>query len=211
MNNTRKNDEKIESEVAKFLDKYYYGKLKHKTSRITDGIKQCKGIDVEMTAANNRIVNIDEKCKIRGLLNQVIPWPSFEIITKNKYGNYFEGWFVNQNNVTDYYAFISVFANTDDENAVTENNITKIVYLMVKKDDVYNFVKLSPITLMQDAESLRNDIYGRDRKSYKDGMWLKYSVNKREQPVNLVMTRDKIKTLPHTLEFEITRNTIKTI
>ncbi|WP_407450926.1 hypothetical protein [Fibrobacter sp.] len=56
------------------------------------------------------ILNFDEKAKIRGTLNAVYNYPSFELEFTNRAGNRQDGWFTNPSLSTDYYAFIAVSA-----------------------------------------------------------------------------------------------------
>ena len=202
--NYRIMDERLEHEVGKWLDKHFYNRSKNVfVERVTDKARQCKGIDVIVGSTK-----VDEKLKIRGLLNTVIDFPSFEITRIDRSGSYSEGWFIDSNNETEYYAFISVFSTASSENLVMENNITKVVYLLVKKSEVTESIMKSKRRLLDDAEELIYDQY-EERKRYFHSAWLKISRQLREAPVNLVVKRSFLKTLPHTKEIEITEENVR--
>lgn len=202
--NYRKRDERLEYEVGNWLDKHFYNRTKNvKVERVKDQERQCKGIDVLVGSTK-----VDEKLKIRGLLNSVIEFPSFEIMRIDRSGNYSEGWFIDSRNETEYYAFLSVFSTASSEDLVRESNITKVVYLLVKKSEVSESIMKSKRRLLDDAEELIYDQY-EERKRYFNSAWLKISRQLREAPVNLVVKRSFLKTLPHTKEIEITENYVK--
>jgi len=92
MNNTdiRKDNERIEAEVARFIDRNLWSKSNRQFQRITEENLQFKGVDIII----NGRCKIDEKVKYYKALNQFIDYPSFEILTKNRYGNYMDGWMV---------------------------------------------------------------------------------------------------------------------
>ena len=204
---TRRKDTKVEKEVAEFMDQFLWKKLAaHKnivTKRITDKELQLKGVDVQLGG-----MNIDEKCKFHGLLNQILQYPSFEVSFIDSAGNIQDGWFVKDNNITTHYAYIAVFADTDNEYNITFNNIQKLNVLIIKKAEVK---KMLEDDLVKDAEELR-DLMFEDRKTYSHRKyWLKISNNLFEQPVNLVTTRKQLLNLESTREIEVTRTTIKRI
>lgn len=105
-------DTAIEQMAADFLDKHFYPIFgdKAKVTRYTDKYHQVGGIDVSI---NN--TNFDEKCKYQGLLNKVLATPSFECSLKNKANQIQDGWFLNSNLSTDYYAIISLSCTVDDD------------------------------------------------------------------------------------------------
>lgn len=83
------------------------------------------------------MANFDEKAKIRGCLNSVYQYPSFELEMTSRGGTRREGWFVSDAISTDYYAYIGVFATTTDENSLTADDmISAVDMLWVKKEDV---------------------------------------------------------------------------
>ena len=77
--------------------------------------------------------------------------------------------------------------------------------------------------MKEDAETLRNDAdgieafggstyNGKHRHSYEHRkFWLTYSTHLRERPVNLVLTRDTLLSLPHTKHFIATKEGVKIV
>lgn len=116
----------------------------------------------------------------------------------NRGGDVQDGWFT-QNLSTDYYAFIGVYAYTDDENAVSaDSQISACDILWVKKQDVIDMVEqqMDIEQLKSDAQELREDelgvgsFGGKSRKKYPHKkFWLTYSAWLAEKPVNLVVPR----------------------
>ena len=105
----------------------------------------------------------------------------------------------------------------------------------MKKQDVVDYVQsfeghYGKITLQQisaDASELRLhsdigyrdafgnnivDASGKARHKYPHHKyWLTYSTKMKEKPVNLVMPRDTLEKLPHTIHFVVTKSSIKRI
>lgn len=106
-------DKLIEEKVAEFTDKHFWSKMPcHREEALS---AQYAGIDVQLSCKGHT-VNFDEKAKIRGCLNDVCQYPSFELEMTTRSGTRREGWFMASTIHTDYYAFIGVFATTTDEN-----------------------------------------------------------------------------------------------
>ena len=202
-----KADQLIEAGVAEFLDENFYSKIEAPVQRWHDKQHQFAGIDVSI-----KNINFDEKTKIRGCLNQVLGFPSFEMSLLNKGGNVQDGWFM-QNLSTDYYAYISVYSYGDDENAISASSqISACDVLWVKKQDVVSMVEeqMPMQQLREDAEELREDdfmVFTKKRKTYKHKrFWLTFSSWLQEKPVNLVVPRDTLEKLPHSKHFIVHKN-----
>lgn len=207
-------DQMVEKQVADFVDKNFYmqSKLSADVQRWTDTTHQYAGVD--LTVKN---INIDEKVKYKGCLNSVLQYPSFELKFTNKADKRQDGWFYSALS-TDYYALMSVSADTDAENELSgEGHILAVDILLVKKSDVQEMVS-SNITeeqLKKDIEELEDENcldallgwdFSKARKKYEHGkFWLTYSKKLREKPVNLVTTREVLEQLPHTKHVYVTK------
>lgn len=199
----------IEAGVAQFLDQFFYGKLDANVTRWNDKQHQFAGIDVTVNG-----VDFDEKVKVRGCLNSVYSYPSFEVSLLNKKNCIQDGWFT-QNLSTDYYAYIGVYSYGNDENAISASNaISACDVLWVKKQDVVDMVE-QQMTMQQlkaDAEELREDDFmpmQKRRKTYPHRIfWLTYSNNLQEKPVNLVVPRSTLEKLPHTKHLIVTKEKV---
>ena len=203
-------DQLIEAGVSKFLDEHFYSKLKADVTRWHDKEHQFAGIDVTVKS-----VNFDEKLKIRGSLNSVLAYPSFEVSLINRGGHQQDGWFTQQLS-TDYYAYIGVYSYGTDENAIScPNEISACDVLWVKKQDVVDMVEeqMTIDELKEDADELRNDGYDENdkkRKTYPHRrFWLTYSAWMSEKPVNLVTTRATLEKLPHSKHLIVTRENVR--
>lgn len=209
-------DSLVEKNVARFVDENFYSKSKLSADicRWADKQHQFAGIDLTI-----RTTNVDEKIKYRNCLNSVLQYPSFELEFTNKAGNRQTGWFMNAQLSTDYYALYCVFATTADENQLTADNaVSAVDVLLVKKSDVKDMVQeqMSDQQLKDDMKEIKEDLdaqcYGKARKRYPHGkFWLTYSSNLKEQPINLVTTRDTLEKLPHTRHFYITKDKVNKI
>ena len=81
----RKIDNRIEQNIANFLDENFWSKLHpFKFKRQTEKKYQFSGIDVTLICKNNLSVHFDEKSKIYNCLNSVLQYPSFEISFVNR-------------------------------------------------------------------------------------------------------------------------------
>ena len=223
-------DTEIEQMAAQFLDKYFYPRInpKHPITRYTDKWHQIGGIDVSI---NN--INFDEKCKYQGLLNKVLATPGFECSMLNKAYQVQDGWFLNDNLSTDFYAIISLSCTVDDDRQLSSSSqISAADVLWVYKKDVIDYVtsfeghdgKITLEQLKRDAQQLRFtgdnnttdafgnravDSKGRARFKYPHKKyWLTYSTKKEEKPINLVLLRDDLEKLPHTRHFIVTKEKV---
>lgn len=201
-------DRKIEAGVATFLDKNFYSKFNAPVIRWDDTEHQFNGVDLTI---NN--THFDEKVKIRGCLNSVYAYPSFEVQFKNKGNQFQDGWLMQQLS-TDYYTFIGVYSFTNDECSISnDNNISACDVLWVKKSDVLEMIEEQMTTeqLKADAQELREDydLTQERRKRYSHRkFWLTYSPYFNEKPVNLVTTRQMLESLPHSKHFIVTREKV---
>ena len=112
-------DTEIEQMAAQFLDKYFYPRInpKHTITRYTDKYHQVGGIDVSIGN-----INFDEKCKCYGCLNDVLATPGFECTMKNKADQIQDGWFLNENLSTDFYALVSLSCTVNDTKQLSSSS-----------------------------------------------------------------------------------------
>lgn len=208
-------DHKIEAGVAKFLDEHFYAIFKEKVPvmRWDDTEHQYAGIDLTI---NN--TQFDEKVKVRGCLNSVYGYPSFELQLNNRANQIQDGWFIDKQHTTDYYTYIGVYSYTNDENSISDdNNISACDVLWVKKQDVVDMIEeqMTMDELKSDAAQLSEDDFmpaQKKRKTYPHRkFWLTYSAWMHEKPVNLVVPRDTLEKLQHSKHFIITRTEVKKI
>lgn len=217
--NEKKNlDMKIESNIAQFLDKNFWSQFPYGYKRQTEKEFQFAGIDITVASKSDLSIHFDEKAKIYGCLNSILQCPSFEISFLNRAYEIQDGWFC-QNLSTDYYAYIAVYADTENINDLSaENIISACDMLWVKKKDVVDYVQqhIDLSALQEDAKELRvegdeQNLY-KHRRRYKGAdFWLTYSRSLYEKPVNLVIPRNRLEKLKNTKHFKIYKNEIQRV
>lgn len=226
-----KRDSEIERMTAEFLDKYFYTDQmfsKATIKRYSDKYHQYGGVDLSINDTN-----FDEKCKYQGLLNKVCVTPGFECQLNNKANQIQDGWLLNSDLSTDFYALISLSCNVDDDKQLSSSSqISACDVLWIKKSDMLDFIqsfsdldgRITIKKLKKDINTLRfegdNDVpdvfgksqidsRGRARFHYSHRKyWLTYSTKLEEKPINLVVHRDEIEKFPHTRHFIVTKQKV---
>ena len=216
---SRAEDVRIEQVCGRFLDKHFYAKLGCKFERNAELSSQFLGVDVTVWSEHGRFV-IDEKVKYYGSTNKPITCPSFEVTRRDRAGNRGIGWYASGKQLTNVYAFISPFlVEGDQPHQITDDNLSAVQILMVPKKAVQQLAKsygLSDISLLERAEQLADsDDLNWQRKAYDriaaNKLWLTYSAGLREQPVNMVVPREVLKTLKGVADILVTKDGIKRV
>lgn len=224
-------DTQIEKLAAEFLDANFYPMFDGKAdvTRYTDTYHQFGGIDISINSTN-----FDEKCKVKGCLNKVLEFVGLECSLNNKADCIQDGWFMNKNLSTDYYAIIGLSATVNDDSQLTSvEQITTADVLWLKKQDIVDYVEsyggfygnMTMAKLKEDAYELRRDgdnhmidIFGQSildndgkaRHHYPHRKyWLTYSTKMKEKPVNLVIPRKTLESLKNSRHFIVTKNNVK--
>ena len=195
----RRRDTAMADCIGRFMDNHFYSLLGEKWQRVVDPILQRRGVDVIFGGTN-----IDEKVKVKnGFLNKILEYPSFELSFVNRTLRRQNGWFVDRNNITDYYAFIAVFTDATDEYSISDGNIDHLNVLFVKKTTLMRHVLDSGIDLADDIKRLSCDMG--EEKIYHSGTGIhtKISTQFSEKPINMVVRRDILLGLGDTREFEV--------
>lgn len=211
MYSQRPADELMEGICAGYIDKYLFGKLQgHTVRRNSDAETQILGEDLEWVTPSGKRLNIDEKAKTQGLINKVLMYPSFEILCRNRNGDYFESWFINPRNISTHYSMISI-ATRDGGYPRDSEDISAMVYGIVSKDALYGYLSsigLSRSDLLGDARGISGvetvKTYRRDDNG--KAVYLKCSASRDEQPVNLVVRRDILRKKGIIKEIYITKD-----
>lgn len=206
----RKDDEKIEGIISVFLDRYFYGRISNEKNirfeRVRDRARQVKGIDVIMGCST-----IDEKVKFHdGTINRVLQYPSFELSFFDRSRRLHDGWFISGENT--HYALVSIFTN-GKEHVTSIDDLSCLQVLFVSKKDILDLLKHDGIDYISDSVKIRRsedvDPDERTRFYYTGGYRLVWSKNLPESPVNLVIPRHKLETLPHSKDVLIYRGLIE--
>lgn len=201
----RKKDSRLSEQVGMFMDEHFYSKLGEKWRRVTDGELQKRGVDVEFGNCN-----IDEKVKVKdGYLNKILEYPSFELSFVNRNLKRQNGWFIDGNSLTDYYAFISVYTDAKNEYSIENDNISRLVVLFVKRTEIMKYVLENNIDLGKDIKELSSYEMGERIDHTGSGIHTKISMQFSEKPINMVVRREILRGLESTREFDIHKDFIE--
>lgn len=220
----QRNDEtRVEKCVGKWLDDHFYNNTEifDETERVCDRARQVAGIDVVAKKGDN-ILNIDEKVKYYKALNTTIGTIGFELLRTIRDGRRSPGWFVDTQSRTTHYSLLSLYLKdrSEDPKAISYDNIDYIVNLLVNareiKEVFANYLSTLPFSYKELIDIVMNGPKGEfpDGMSYKSDeykarlfltkdMWITYSKTFREQPINLVVTRNLLKSLSKTSEYTV--------
>lgn len=196
---TRRSDSLMSDHVGKFMDEHFYSALGERWQRVTDYRLQWRGVDVIFGGCK-----IDEKVKVKsGYLNKLLEYPSFELSFVNRKLKRQCGWFLSPDSMTDYYAFIAVYADVADERSIRYDVIDHLNVLFVNKADVVDYVKTCGIDLQSDVDGLSTEKMGERISHVGTGIHMKISLQFSEKPINMVVSRDVLYGLEHTREFDV--------
>ena len=202
-------DAQIDAELIKFLNSHLYGdyiQMVHTTNKV----EQVSGIDGYLTIKDLGIFSApcDEKCSSHYVNN---PLPTFlmETGTRDKNGEYRLGWFLQPNIKTEYYILMYPYANVNKNDngkwkywEITEENITKIDFWIVKKSNIekwfmnqgFNYTDFVDKTLELQANYKQNSSCDKPVKiyaNYKKGFHMVASPFYVEHPINLCILIEK--------------------
>lgn len=201
-----------EKVMAEFMALNYYAKLVNDDGspivyhRITEKKEQEAGVDIEYIR-NGRKYIIDEKAQMDYIFNDK-PLPTFALEILGVKGS--EGWFVRPGLKTQYYMFIWPHAN---QRPLTVDGIEYAYYALVEKSRLQEEIGAKYGTrsrLLEYAHRLMAGEFGYERNNrvyfkehpFDQQGYLVYTKRptlhqegKEEEPVNLVISRDWIKTM----------------
>lgn len=221
---TKEEDMTAEQQLAKYLDKYLYNRMKSKCkniNRITDKNLQMHGIDVIIEYDNGDLVNIDEKAQLHYIdvcRNTFV----FEIDFIGRDNVLHPGWLFNNELKTDTYMLIwpketiyNEVIKSIDNNVEQLNKIKKILRnikcddfvsvecYLIKRDTIKEYLSSngwnSERILEKSAELRHNKKYKRTFLSETNSFYFYFSepFNYRETPINIVIKKDVLKKLAH--------------
>lgn len=201
----RQDDEKVEGIISDYLDRYFYGPISREKNipfvRVRDRARQVRGIDVILGHST-----IDEKAKYHECMDRAIPFLCFELSFIDRSNRLHDGWFMTGENT--HYALVSIFTN-GKEHVTSIDDLSCLQVLFVSKKDILVLLKHDGIDYISDSVKIRRsedvDPDERTRFYYTGGYRLVWSKNLPESPVNLVIPRHKLETLPHSKDVLIYR------
>lgn len=144
-------DKEIEKEIARYCDRHIYCS-DIKFIRCNDTNLQKSGVDGYLTIPSLGIENAltDEKAGAH-YVNSPIKTYLMELSQVTKKGDIVDGWFLSENNKTEYYILMYLWAQVpqyekdgkmvSEWQKINENNITLIEYYLVKKSDIFKYLE----------------------------------------------------------------------
>lgn len=213
METYRKTDMHAEEQLGRFMDIYFYSKIKSKDGspvsfeRYVDKKMQLSGVDVRLNVGNQEFL-IDEKASIY-YSNTMLPTFAFELDSIQKTGGApVTGWFVRDDLVTQYYMLI--WPNTKCKNINGEwrrtplgeiefSDFTIIEAMLIRKDDIFDFLQrnnLAKSHLLEYAKRLRATHGKKNEKidvQLENRLSITFSGQIPEKPINLIIRREKLK------------------
>ena len=215
MESFRYQDMHAEKSLGKFMDAYFYNRLKTyaggivKYTRMLDKESQLKGIDVCLEADDKKFV-IDEKASFY-YSNAMIPTFAFEIDSIQKgHSMPVQGWFINDELETQLYMLIWPNVKCESKDKVwirksignlTKDDFTIIEAMLIYKSEIRREVaKLgySKEQLTEIATKIRSEERGsNDTKRFDltNDIKIVYSGQLPEKPINLVISKNILREL----------------
>ncbi|ERJ11909.1 hypothetical protein [Haloplasma contractile] len=232
MENLRRRDHITEANVAGFIDKYFYSKIKHlKTiniiTRVTDKEQQYKGIDLVVKNNEDYEFKIDEKVatnyttKLNKFAFELDSFQSDRLVP---------GWLVTDNE-TDYYLLGWVEVVKDlmkdkyrlkTNEIISEEDILSLELIFVAKESIKEYLKKEGYdleALIEMAKDIRDGEVLLEKKMYlyKDeydkndtDFHFTKSGSKVEVPVMINIRKDKLIELGNKRLFIVDKNGIRT-
>ncbi len=207
-------DLKKEAIMNEFMKQFYYAKLQNsnrspvKVDYFLDKTHQDQGIDV-VYFLNNKEYIIDEKAQLDFVFREKGPYKTFALeLLNSSSGNI--GWFINDKLKTEYYMFIWPHA---EKEPLTADKIEYAYYALVSKAKLRAEIEnkyLDKNHLYEYAQRMASEKFGeevydektKELKGYRykgdvfdDHVYLYFTVNKEELPVNLVVRKEIIEKL----------------
>lgn len=234
---TKQEDMIAEQQLAKYLDKYLYDRLKSKCksiNRITDKTLQMEGIDVIIEYNNGNLVNIDEKAQLHYIdvcRNTFV----FEIDFIGRDNILHQGWLYNNELKTDTYMLIwpketiynevikSIDNNKEQLNKIKEilrninrDDFVSVECYLIKRDTIKEYLSSKGWNfqrILKKADEIRhNKKYKRTFVPETDDFYFYFSepFNYRESPINIVIKKDVLKELAHK-KYNVTKDYLQLI
>ena len=215
MESLRNQDMRAEQQLGKFMDTYFYSRLKDRNgnslnyTRMSDKESQMNGVDVCIKLEDRKML-IDEKATMY-YSNAMIPTFAFELDSIQKgHSEPVQGWFVNDELQTEYYMLI--WPNVKcihqenrwirkDINNLGKDDFTIVEAMLIRKTDIRNALEeenYGKERLLEYARRIRNlysDKETREEEKLTDNVKILFSGQLAEKPINLVIRKELLKNL----------------
>jgi hypothetical protein len=189
----RKTDSEAESEVAKFLDKYFYPRHTKNLIRYTDIAHQMHGIDLQFDYNNVSNMLVDEKAAVH-YANKNLPTFAFEVNFLLSSGQLADGWLHDKNKSTQYYLLAWLWAKKDIGFKAEE--ITKADLILINRKCIVDMLSENGAThekAVEYSEEIRQkNEAGAHYKNLNKPFYFFYSPQLAEKPVNIIISKNEL-------------------
>jgi hypothetical protein len=197
MEDNRKNDSKKERFVAEFLDKHFYNQdFCSNFERVTDKERQIQGLDT-VVCIKDKTYYIDEKAST-DYISKPLTTFILELTFINRNNEEYKGWFLDETKTNSHYLFVW-FNKVENNELISADSIKDIDIAIVSKQKIKDYllsIGWNDYNLGKKAHNIR---YNNDKNFgviSSNGCKFSYSVNnKREKPINVILSKDKYKEL----------------
>lgn len=192
MQSTRVSDTNQESIITQFLENGFFSLYGKPYEIVRDKERQVKGIDVVFNGKN---VDIKAQSSKRYINNPTDTF-SMELSCLNRNGEEMVGWFLNEELLTDLYAFVWVInATVNEQGGISScNDIHKAELMFVNKILLQDYIatKYDAEALLQESDRAR--VEGERISEYiMDGVKFSHTPTLFEKPCNLVIKKSVLK------------------
>ena len=183
--NLRKEDVSLSNKIYDFLDMTFYKNEVTEFERVYDKPRQLKGEDVIFTIGDKKYI-ADEKAAVR---YRNLKTYSLELSFINRNNEVQDGWFINDKLENNSYVFVWI------DNEFGKETVTVAI---VMKDKIFDYLKTlgwSKENLIKKMKQIRNGEQTSFGNIYENGCKFSYSTKLVEQPINILLPRNKYEEL----------------
>lgn len=192
----RKSDEKNSKIITEWLEKNFYSKYVEEYSRKDDIINQVKGIDCIFKLDGDSL-NCDEKAAV-AYINKPLHTFAFELSFINKNNEVQDGWFVNKELSTEVYLLVWIDKAKKDK-LESIDDIEDIEVILIDKLSLFKYLESIGWGIKQlrlkDEQIRKSDGNTEMGNIYKNGCKFAYSKHLVEKPINILISREKLRTM----------------
>jgi hypothetical protein len=206
-------DRRVEGEIGKFMDKFFYSKLADrcgiKAERVYERELQLSGVDLYLTNSHGAKCAMDEKAASH-YINSKLGTFAFEVLSRDSN----IGWLVNGELKTDVYSIMWVEADdkkypvvdsgaTNYYHSLNMNDIRKVECLWIEKKKVLGYLKEKGY----DSENLYKRALFIKEKGWtgkvdtyptrSNDFWFYSTSNLAERPINVQIKKEVLLELAH--------------
>lgn len=199
-------DIKVESEIAEYLDTYFYNNAVVGFKRYNDEASQNQGIDVHFKWPTLGKILVDEKSNSSPkYINKFIPTFAFEI-QNTRSGNI--GWLIDDKKLTEYYLLIHVWARYPESVPIS---VEKLHCILVSRKSIRDYLQsngYSDSKLLAKCDMAKNNNLNGKIPGPNNDFYFYYTPWLQEQPFNVIIRRNILSNLS-IAEFKIDNGIIK--